>query len=453
MKANNQFKPASKIAIDLLNSNNFEAFLIGGSVRDYIMGLPIGDIDITTNATPHQVKEVFKDFRVIETGIKHGTVTVLIDNEPLEITTYRSEGTYSDNRHPDEVTFSQKLSDDVIRRDFTMNAIAYDFIGGLCDLAGGIDDINNKTIRCIGDAETRFREDALRILRGMRFSSVLGFTIEENTKNAIHKCKDLLKNISTERIRDEFTKLICGKNAYNVLQEFSDVIAVFIPEIEKCVNFQQKNKHHCYDVFIHTLKAIDNSKSDPIIRLSLFFHDIAKPVVAHFDEKGEQHYYGHPKKSAEMAEKIMTRLHFDNDTKNKVVTLVKFHDSPIMISDNVLPDKKRLKRIMSQIGKEMIFDLVHIKCCDNSAQNPEFFRGEEFYKKAYDTINEILEEQECFSVKDLKINGNDLIEMGFKGKEIGFILNDVLECVINETLKNDYKEICEYILSKKQSIS
>ena len=279
MNSNNQFKPASKIAIDLLKSNGFEAFLIGGSVRDYIMGLPIGDIDITTNATPQQVKSVFCDFRVIETGIKHGTVTVLIDNEPLEITTYRSEGAYSDNRHPDCVTFSQSLSDDVVRRDFTMNAIAYDFSDGFCDLVGGIKDINNQTIRCIGDAETRFREDALRILRALRFSSVLGFSIEKNTEKAIHKCKDLLKNISAERIREEFTKLICGKNAFSVLQEYSDVISVFIPEIQRCVGFEQKNRHHCYDVYTHTLKAVEKSKADAVIRLSLFFHDIGKPML------------------------------------------------------------------------------------------------------------------------------------------------------------------------------
>jgi tRNA nucleotidyltransferase (CCA-adding enzyme) len=448
MNKTNQFKPASKVAVETLKSHGFEAFLIGGSVRDFIMEVPIGDIDITTNATPTQVKEVFKDFRVIETGIKHGTVTVLVDNEPIEITTYRSEGTYSDNRHPDEVTFSKYLSDDVIRRDFTINAIAYDFSSGFCDLVDGIEDIENKTIRCIGDAQTRFREDALRILRALRFSSVLGFTIEENTKNAIHICKDLLKNISAERIQVEFTKLICGENAYNVLQEFSDVISVFIPEIEKCIDFEQKNKHHCYDVYTHILKSVEKSKPDPVIRLALFFHDIAKPVVAHFDEKGEQHYYGHPNKSAEITEKILTRLRFDNDTKNKVVTLVNFHDSPIMVNDNILPDRKRLKKIMSQIGKELIFDLIHIKYCDNSAQNPEYFRGNDFYEKAYDMINEILNEQECFSIKDLKINGNDLISMGFKGKEIGKILNTVLELVINEKIKNEINEITNYVKSQ-----
>lgn len=445
MNRTDAFKPASKVAIETLKSNGFEAFLIGGSVRDFIMELPIGDIDITTNATPTQVKEVFKDFRVIETGIKHGTVTVLIDKEPLEITTYRSEGTYSDNRHPDEVTFSNSLSDDVIRRDFTMNAIAFDFTDGFCDLVGGISDIENKIIRCIGDAETRFREDALRILRALRFSSVLGFTIEDNTKKAIHKCKDLLKNISAERIQVEFVKLICGKNAYNVLQEFSDVIAVFIPEINACVGFEQKNKHHCFDVYTHTLKAVEKSNPVPAIRLALFFHDIGKPVVAHFDEKGEQHYYGHPKKSAEITEKIMTRLRFDNDTKNEVVTLVAFHDSPIMVNNSVQPDRKRLKKIMSQMRKELIFDLIHIKYCDNSAQNPVYFRGEEFYKTTYEIINEILDNQECFSIKDLKINGNDLTSMGFKGKEIGKILNTILDLVINEKLKNEINEITNYI--------
>ena len=441
----NKFKPESKTAIEILKSKGFEAFLIGGSVRDFVMGLPIGDIDITTNATPDEVKQVFADFRVIETGIKHGTVTVLINDEPLEITTYRSEGTYSDNRHPDSVTFSKSLADDVVRRDFTMNGIAYDFDNGFCDLVGGLQDIENQIIRCIGNAETRFREDALRILRAMRFSAVLGFEIETETKNAIHKYKDLLKNISAERIREEFTKLICGKNAYNVLQEFADVVTVFIPEMSECVGFEQKNRHHCFDVYTHTLKAVENSSQNNIIRLALFFHDIGKPSVAHFDEKGEQHFYSHPKKSAEMTEKIMTRLRFDNDTKNKVVTLVRMHDSPIMVNDMTKPDRKRLKKIMSQIGADLIFDLIEIKYCDNSAQNPEYFRGEDFYRETHDIINEIINEKECFSIKHLAIDGNDLIALGYKGKKIGEALEKCLTAVIDGKVENEKSKLIKYI--------
>lgn len=445
MTKTNNFKPESKTAIEILKSKGYEAFLIGGSVRDFVMGLPIGDIDITTNATPDEIKQVFKDFRVIETGIKHGTVTVLINGEPLEITTYRCEGTYSDNRHPDSVTFSTSLSDDVVRRDFTMNGIAYDFKNGFCDLVGGLEDIKNKTIRCIGDAQTRFREDALRILRALRFSAVLGFEIEENTKKAIHKCKELLKNISAERIREEFTKLICGKNAYSVLAEFSDVICVFILEFNACVGFEQKNRHHIYDVYTHILKALAESTPEPTIRLALLFHDIGKPVVAHFDENGEQHFYSHPKISAEMTDEIMTRLRFDNETRNKVVTLVKFHDSPIMLNDRDNPDRKRLKRIMSQIGKDQIFDLIEIKRCDNSAQNRKYYLGDEFYKETLDLINEILTENECFSVKDLKINGNDLIALGYAGKEIGEKLELCLDAVIDGKVKNYKENLIEFI--------
>lgn len=440
----NNFKKASETAVKMLKDCGFEAFLIGGSVRDALMNLPIGDIDITTSATPTEVEEIFKEFRVIETGIKHGTVTVIIDNEPLEITTYRSESAYSDNRHPDSVTFSKTLEDDVIRRDFTMNGIAFDFQNGFCDLVGGIDDIKSKTIRSIGNAETRFREDALRILRALRFSSVLNFTIEENTALAIHKCKDLLKNISAERIRDEFSKLLCGKNAYSVLSEYADVICVFIPEMEKCVGFEQINRHHIYDVYTHSLKALEQSKNDLHIRLSLFFHDIGKPYVAHFDEKGEQHYYSHPKKSAEITEEVLTRLRFDNDTKNKVVTLVKMHDSPIMLDKEDIPSKKRLKRILSQIGAELTYDLIEIKRCDNLSQNPEYYRGDDFYKSVYDMLDEILDSNECFSVKDLKINGNDLISLGFKGKDIGKALEKCLDGVISEKVENNFDDLIKY---------
>lgn len=445
MKRENNFKSAAKTALEMLKEGGFEAFLIGGSVRDYLMGLPVGDIDVTTNATPYEVEDVFKDYNVIETGIKHGTVTVLLEGEPVEITTYRSEGEYSDNRHPDSVEFSRSLRDDVIRRDFTVNGVAYSFENGFCDLVGGIEDINNGIIRCIGDAETRFREDALRIMRALRFSSVLGFTIEENTKIAIRKCKELLKNISAERIREETVKLICGKNAYEVLGEFSDVLGVILPEIKPLIGFEQINRHHIYDVYTHTLKAMTKSRPSKTIRLALLFHDIGKPACASFDEKGEMHFYSHPKKSAEITENIMTRLRFDNDTKNKVVTLVEFHDSPITVQGGNYPDRRRIKRIMSQIGEELIYDLIEIKRCDNSAQNPDYYRGDEFYGKTLEMIDEIIGGKECFSVKDLKINGNDLLRMGYKGKEIGETLRICLDGVIDGRIKNDYEEILKFI--------
>lgn len=448
MNKANSFKKASETAVKMLKDCGFEAFLIGGSVRDYIMGMPIGDIDITTSATPTEVEEVFKDFRVIETGIKHGTVTVLIDNEPIEITTYRSESTYSDNRHPDSVSFSKALKDDVIRRDFTMNAIAFDFQEGFVDLVDGMNDINNKIIRCIGDAETRFREDALRILRALRFSAVLGFSIEEKTSFAIHKCKDLLKNISAERIQVEFSKLICGKNAYNVLQEYADVICVFIPEIEESIGFEQINRHHIYDVYTHSLKALEQSKNDLHIRLALLLHDIGKPLVAHFDEDGEQHYYSHPKKSAELSENILTRLRFDNDTKEKVLTLVRMHDTPIMLDNEDYPSKKRLKRILSQIGVDLTYDLIEIKRCDNSAQNPQYYRGDDFYKATYDMLDEIINGNECFTIKDLKINGNDLIAIGFKGKDIGKALQKCLDGVIDGKIINDFDDLIKFAKNK-----
>ena len=447
MNKANSLKKASETAVEMLKDCGFEAFLIGGSVRDYIMGMPIGDIDITTSATPTEVEDVFKDFRVIETGIKHGTVTVLIDNEPLEITTYRSESTYSDNRHPDSVAFSKALKDDVVRRDFTMNAIAFDFKDGFVDLVDGMKDIDNKIIRCIGDAQTRFREDALRILRALRFSAVLGFSIEENTAKAIHKCKDLLKNISAERIQAEFSKLICGKNAYNVLQEYADVFCVFIPELEKCIGFEQINRHHIYDVYTHSLKALEQSKNELCIRLALLLHDIGKPLVAHFDEDGEQHYYSHPKKSAELSENILTRLRFDNDTKDKVLTLVRMHDTPIMLDKEYTPSKKRLKRILSQIGKDLTYDLIEIKRCDNSAQNPQYYRGDDFYKETYNMLDEIINGDECFTIKDLKINGNDLIAIGFKGKDIGKALQKCLDGVIDGKVENNKNELLKFIAS------
>ncbi len=443
--SNSEFKKVSKTAIDMLKSSGFEAFLIGGSVRDYIMGLPVGDIDITTNATPLQVETVFKDFNVIETGIKHGTVTVLIENEPIEITTYRSDGDYSDNRHPDSVCFSTSLRDDVLRRDFTMNAIAFDLENGFSDFVGGISDIENKTIRCIGNAETRFQEDALRILRAIRFSAVLGFSVEEKTSDAIHNCKNLLKNVSAERIQVEFSKLICGKNAAAVLSEYADVICVFIPELQSIIDFDQHNRHHIFDVFTHTLKALEQSKAEKHIRLAVLFHDIGKPAVASFDENGEQHFYGHPKESAKITDVILKRLKFDNDTRNRVVTLVELHDTPIVSDGGSAVSEKRIKRILNKIGVEETYDLIEIKRCDNLGQSETFYRGDGFYEEALSVIDGIVKRGECFSLKNLAVNGDDLIKLGFEGKEIGRLLTKCLDGVLDGKVENNFDDLIDYI--------
>lgn len=442
-----EFKNASKTVLSMLKNAGFEAFLIGGSVRDFIMGREIGDVDVTTNAVPDEVKAVFSDFRVIDTGIKHGTVTVLVENEPVEITTYRSESGYSDNRRPDSVSFSHRLSDDVIRRDFTMNGVAYNFEDGFCDLVGGIGDIKNGVIRCIGNPEERFREDALRILRAIRFSSVLGFAIEAETKKAVHSCRNLLNNISAERIREEFCKLLCGENASAVLAEFSDVIGVFIPEILPSVGFDQKNRHHIYDVYGHILKSVEASKRDLTVRLALYFHDIGKVRTATADENGELHFYGHPKRSAESADEIMKRLRFDNETRENVVTLIRCHDYPISVRYGDEPDRKRLKRLTAKVGKKLIYDIIEVKRCDNLAHAPEYIIGEAFYKKTYEMLDEIILGGECITLSSLKINGNDLIEMGYEGRKIGEKLNECLNAVIDEKIRNEYNELKKFVKS------
>lgn len=439
------FNDASRLALKMLKDNGFEAFLIGGAVRDFIMGRELGDIDITTNAEPKEVEKVFADFKVIETGIRHGTVTVLIKDEPVEITTYRLETVYSDNRHPDAVTFSKSLQDDTARRDFTMNGIAYDFENGFLDFVGGKNDIENKIIRCIGDPETRFSEDALRILRAMRFSSVLNFEIEENTEKAIHKCKDLLKNISAERIREELLKLICGQNAYNVLEKFSDVISVFIPELGKCVNFEQKNKHHIYDVYTHIIKSLVQSVPERHIRMALLLHDIGKIPCVSYDDSGEMHFYSHPQESAKMADGILTRLRFDNASREKIVKLIRFHDYPIMTEDMRAPSRKAMKKLMSKLGSDLIFDLLEIKRCDNLSHAEKYIYKDEVFSETVRLAKDIIAKSECLSVKDLKINGYDLIQMGFEGKKIGDILSKCLNAVINEEISNEKDELLLYV--------
>lgn len=428
--------------LNILENAGFEAYLVGGCVRDTLMNRTFHDTDITTNALPEQIIEVFKNYKTIPTGIKHGTVTVILNSIPYEITTYRIDGKYSDSRRPDSVEFTTSLREDLARRDFTINAIAMNSKGEISDYFNGTDDIRNKIIRCVGCPEKRFEEDALRIMRAVRFSSQLGFEIEQKTAKAIHSMKDRLKNISKERIREELDKLICGKNCLNVLLEYSDIITVIIPEFQKCIGFDQHSPYHKYTVWEHIARAVSFAPQDNIqIRRALFFHDIAKPICAKFDESGRGHFYNHAKIGSEMTKDIMKRLRYDNDSITTVSTLIAYH------SDKILT-KKNIKKLISVIGDKLFIELIEMKKCDNSAKN-DFVRDEniqldEILAETY----KIIENNECHNLHMLAVNGNDLIKSGLKGVEIGDTLKELLNLVIEETLPNEHDILLNYIKNR-----
>lgn len=430
-------------ALTMLESAGFEAFIVGGCVRDALRGITPKDYDITTSALPEETKSVFRDYRVIETGIQHGTVTVMMEGMPLEITTYRTEGTYSDNRHPDSVSFTASLREDVARRDFTMNAIAYSPARGLIDHFGGAEDIRGGIIRCVGDPDTRFREDALRMMRGIRFASALGFAIEENTAAAIRENKERISAVSAERIRVELTKLLCGVNVKNVLMDWWDVLGVVIPEILPMHGFDQKTPYHIYDVWEHTAVAVSETPPMTHLRLSALLHDVGKPPSFFTDEKGIGHFYGHPVVSEKMAEEILTRLKYDNVTRRRVVTLVREHDRIIE------PTEPAVKRALSRLTPEVFFNLLAIKRADNLAQSPDYRDRLETYDRIESIAQNILAKNECISVSTLAVNGSDLIALGMKpGKEIGDMLNQLLEQVIRGKLENDRNVLLAYVKKK-----
>ena len=430
-------------ALTMLESAGFEAFIVGGCVRDALRGITPKDYDITTSALPEETKSVFRDYRVIETGIQHGTVTVMMEGMPLEITTYRTEGTYSDNRHPDSVSFTTSLREDVARRDFTMNAIAYSPARGLIDHFGGAEDIREGIIRCVGDPDTRFREDALRMMRGIRFASALGFAIEENTAAAIRENKERISAVSAERIRVELTKLLCGVNVKNVLMDWWDVLGVVIPEILPMHGFDQKTPYHIYDVWEHTAVAVSETPPVTHLRLSALLHDIGKPPSFFTDEKGVGHFYGHPAVSEKMTEEILARLKYDNVTRRRVVTLVREHDRIIE------PTEPAVKRALSRLTPEVFFNLLIIKRADNLAQSPDYRDRLETYDRIESIAQNILAKNECISVSTLAVNGSDLIALGMKpGLEIGDMLNQLLEQVIRGEMENDRNVLLAYVKKK-----
>ena len=425
--------------LDRIQVEGFEAYFVGGAVRDFIMDKAFQDIDITTSAHPEEIKRIFSDCNVIDTGIKHGTVTVMYKNRPIEITTFRTELGYEDNRHPDKVVFCKNLSEDLKRRDFTVNSLCIDNKGEIIDIFGGIEDIKSKTLKAIGNAEERFKEDALRILRALRFASVLGFDIDKNTARAIHKCKDLILNVANERIASELRKMITGKNIRNVLLEFSDVFSVVIPELSACVGFEQHNFHHKYDVYTHIATVVEASPEKDYIRLAALFHDIGKPLCFSLDENGIGHFYSHAVKSSEIAVNTLKRLRFDNETVNKVQLLVKQHDAYID------EDSKTLKRKLNRFGEQALRDLISVQRADTLGLANEYHKRLIHFSELEKVLDSIVENNNCFTVKNLDINGNDIIAMGLKGKEIGDALNILLEAVIDEKVENCKESLINYL--------
>ena len=415
-----------------IEASGFEAYAVGGCVRDSLMGRQPSDWDITTSALPEDIEKTFSHFTVAETGLKHGTVTVVREKVPIEITTYRIDGEYTDCRRPASVRFTSNLADDLSRRDFTVNAMAYNPSRGIIDIFGGKNDLERKIIRCVGDPEKRFHEDALRIMRAIRFSAVLDFEIEKNTADAAKNCLALLGNISAERISAELNKLITAPDPSYVLQEFRDIIAQILPEVRPAFDFDQKNLHHCFDVWTHTVEAIRHSTPDRFVRLALLFHDLAKPLCAKPDKDGHLHFDGHPSLSAEIANRAMHRLKYDTLTRKTVCSLVALHDLRISA------DKISVKKALKNIGAETFGRLLEVKLADNLSKSPNFTERYHETLRVKEIYSKIISANECFSLKTLAVNGSDLIAHGMApGKHLGVILDKLLDSVIEEKCENE----------------
>ena len=432
-----------KNIIEELNKAGYEAYAVGGCVRDSILGRVPNDWDITTNAKPLDVKSIFR--RTVDTGLKHGTVTVLIGKEPYEVTTYRIDGEYEDSRHPKEVSFTSDLKEDLLRRDFTINAMAYNDTDGLVDIFGGMEDIEAKVIRCVGEPKERFSEDALRLLRAIRFAAQLGYNIEEKTYEAIKELSPTLKNISAERIQAELNKILVSDNPSMLKTAFeTGLTAQFIPELDVCFNTVQNNPHHCYNVGDHIIKAIESIEPEKTLRLTMLLHDIAKPQCKKTGEDGIDHFHGHQIKSSEMAVEILRRLKYDNDTIDKTKRFVKYHDERLEAGTKIM------RRAMNRIGADAFPDIFKVWVADVSAQS-DYQREEKFARieRNKSDYEEIIAKNECVTLKDLAVTGRDLINAGMQaGPALGEVLDQMLKDVIEEPEHNNKEYLLKQYVSK-----
>lgn len=431
--------------LQALTDAGFETCLVGGCVRDLLRGAVPHDWDICTSARPEETEACFAGHRIIETGVKHGTVIVLEDSRPYEITTYRTEGPYSDSRRPDYVEFVSSLESDLARRDFTMNAIALEPDGSLRDPFGGGDDIRAGQIRCVGEPSQRFQEDGLRVMRALRFAAVFGYEIEEQTAQAIHENRHMLEHVAAERINAELCKLLAGKKAGDILRQYPDVFCQFWPQLGPLVALEQNSPWHCWGGWEHTIHTVEAAPPDLVLRLTMLLHDIGKPTCKSTDENGVDHFYGHPAVSALLADQMLRALKFDNKTRERVVTLVEHHDVQI-------PNRDRpIRKWLGRLGPETFFQLLEVKRADGMGQAHELVKDRlAELEKMKTEAEEIVAQRQCFSLKDLAVNGRDVIAAGIApGPEVGRVLNGLLEQVLSGDTLNRREVLLKQIKSKQ----
>ncbi len=413
-----------------LEQAGFEAYAVGGFVRDMLRGMTADDVDITTNATPDEVMRTFENERVIPTGIEHGTVTVLLDGQPFEVTTYRCDGKYSDSRHPDGITFTASLTEDLARRDFTVNAMAYHPEKGLVDPFGGQEDLKNGILRCVGDPHTRFEEDALRIARFLRFMSVLNMRGDEDTAKAAHDLCYRLAAVAAERKRVEFVKMLMGDGFETVANAFADVICEMVPALSPLVDFDQHTPYHDFDAYTHTVKAVAVCPKDPIVRLAALCHDLGKPVTFFVDGDGQGHFYGHAEHSKALAKDTLTALRFDNATIDAVLPLVKYHHADLSA------ERKPVRRWIARLGEDGVRRLIALKIADAAACKKNGTPPDMTAVLAM--VDTVMREQDCVSLASLAVNGHDLQKLGIPASpRLGEILHELLEAVIADEVANE----------------
>ena len=417
-----------------LESAGHQAWCVGGCVRDLRLGREPADWDVTTSALPEETMAVFGG-RAVPTGAKHGTVTVRTEGQPVEVTTFRKDGAYRDHRRPETVTFTDSLEEDLRRRDFTVNAMALDLRETFRDPFGGLADLERGLLRCVGEPDRRFGEDALRILRGLRFSACLGFTLEAETAASIRKNRELLRDIASERIWTELSRLLTGRWAAEVLRAYPEVVGVFWPELLPMIGFDQRTRHHCYDVWEHTLHALAAVEPDVVLRCTMLLHDVGKPQTFTLDDRGRGHFKGHPARSAALAEDMLRRLRVDNATRETVVRLVEWHDRNIPRTD------QGLRRALRDLGKADLRRLLAVKRADNLAQAHQDLLGE--IGKAEVILDRLLAEGLCVSLKQLAVDGRDLTALGLRGPAVGQVLNALLDAVVDGDLPNDRAVLLE----------